>query len=97
MTPYSNPHDAALALTEMAAEEFPNPGFGADRIADVVRIVFEQDGLEGLSVLVCSLASQNYRSLSALATATGMHVGVLLDVRRKLTVAKDRSSQSEDW
>jgi hypothetical protein len=87
MTPYSNPLDAALALTEMAAEEFPNPGFEADRIADVVRIVFEQDGLEGLSVLVCSLASQNHRSLNALATATGLQVGVLLDVRRKLAAA----------
>jgi hypothetical protein len=88
MTPYSNPHDAALALTEMAAGEFPNPGFGADRIADVVRIVFEQDGLEGLTALVCSLASQNYRSLYTVATATGMQVGVLLDVRRKLAAAE---------
>jgi hypothetical protein len=82
MSIYISPDSAAWSLTSMATAASAGSVDDANGMSNLVQEIYETEGFEALSGVVFALAHHNSLSLHALATATGISVNELLEIRR---------------
>ncbi|MBT8162016.1 MULTISPECIES: hypothetical protein [Arthrobacter] len=82
MSIYISPDSAAWSLTSMAAAASAGSIEDVHAMANLVREIYETEGVDALSGVVFALAHHHSLSLHALATATGIPVHELLEMRR---------------
>ncbi|MFH5878919.1 hypothetical protein [Arthrobacter sp. NA-172] len=82
MSIYISPDSAAWSLTAMATAASAGSIDDANGMSNLVQEIYETEGFEALSGVVFALAHHNSLSLHALATATGISVHELLEMRR---------------
>ncbi|MEZ2390561.1 hypothetical protein AB6813_13620 [bacterium RCC_150] len=82
MSIYITPDSAAWSLTAMANAAASGSADDADGMSNLVREIYETEGFDALSGVVFALAHHHSLSLHALATATGIPVRELLEIRR---------------
>jgi hypothetical protein len=76
---YDIPDLAALTLTRLAAEESEGPGALEGRMLDYLDGLEQRNGTPYLELVAIFLAQVHFRSLDALARATGAYSAALLD------------------
>ncbi|GAA4053885.1 hypothetical protein GCM10023063_48000 [Arthrobacter methylotrophus] len=82
MSIYISPDSAAWSLTAMATAASAGSIDDANGMSKLVQEIYETEGFEALSGVVFALAHHNSLSLHALATATGISVHELLEIRK---------------
>ncbi|MCX2748471.1 hypothetical protein OOZ51_11680 [Arthrobacter sp. MI7-26] len=82
MSIYISPDSAAWSLTAMATAASAGSIDDANAMSNLVQEIYETEGFEALSGVVFALAHHNSLSLHALATATGISVHELLEIRK---------------
>ncbi len=82
MSIYISPDSAAWSLTAMATAASAGSIDDANGMSNLVQEIYETEGFEALSGVVFALAHHNSLSLHALATATGISVHELLEIRK---------------
>ena len=76
---YDNPDLAALTLSRLAAEESEGPGPLERRMRDYLDDLEQRNGTAYLELVAIALARVHFKSLDALARATGADATGLLD------------------
>ena len=76
---YDNPDLAAITLTRLAAEESEGPGVLEGRMRAYLADFEQRNGTDSLELVAITLARGYFKSLDALARATGADAAELLD------------------
>ncbi|MFM9432223.1 hypothetical protein [Arthrobacter sp. MP_2.3] len=76
---YDNPDLAALTLTRIAAEESEGPGALEGSMLDYLDDLKRRNGTAYLELVAITLARVHFKSLDAVARATGTDSSILLD------------------
>lgn len=82
MSIYISPDSVAWSLTAMATAASAGSIDDAHGMSNLVKEIYETEGFEALSGVVFALAHHHSMSLHALATATGISVHELLEIRK---------------
>ena len=77
---YDNPDLAALTLTRLAAEESEGPGTLEGRMHEYLSGLEQRNGTAYVELVAITLARAHFKSLDALARATGANSFALLDL-----------------